>query len=89
VADGVRPSLGMSTAASDTPLPPSIGVLTMTVPTTKVTASVSSAKTSPRMPLTRKTMAPTSRPKALATSAAAGSVHRKGQLKRDISVALV
>ncbi len=85
----VGPIFGIGTAASDTPLPPSIGVLTMTVPSTKVTAKVSSANTSPRMPLTRKTIAPTTTPSTQATAAATGSVHRKGQFQRAISVALV
>ncbi len=81
--------MGTGAAASETPLPPSIGVLTMTVPITKVTASVSSANTSPRTPLTRNTTAPSATPSTHANSAAAGSVHRNGQSKRAISVALV
>ncbi len=87
--DCVGPIFGTATAASDTPLPPSMGVLTITVPSTKVTASVSSANTSPRMPLTRNTMAPTTRPSTQATAAAAGSVDRNGQPALSISVALV
>ena len=77
--DGVGPMAGTFTAASETPLPPSMGVLTTIVPTMNVTASVSSAKTSPRMPLTRKTLAPTKTPSTAATAAATGSVHRNGQ----------
>ena len=87
--DCVGPIAGIGTAASETPLPPSMGVLTTIVPTMKVTARVSSAKTSPRMPLTRKTLAPIAMPSTAATAAATGNVHRNGQFQRDISVALV
>ena len=59
------------------------------MPTTNVNASVTSAKSSPRTPLTRKTTAPSATPRRIATIAAAGSVHRNGTSKRDASVAVV
>jgi len=59
------------------------------VPTTNVNASVTSAKSSPRTPLTRKTTAPSATPMRIATIAAAGNVQRNGTSKRVASVAVV
>jgi hypothetical protein len=54
-------------------------VLSTIVAITKVTARVSSAKSSPRTAFTRKTTAPSPIPSSAAMAAATGSVHRKGQ----------
>ena len=74
----VGPISGTGTALSETPGPPSSGVLTTIVPMTKVIASVSSANSSPRTPLTRNTTAPSATPSSAATAAATGSVQRNG-----------
>jgi hypothetical protein len=78
VDDAVGPIFGTATPASETPCPPSSGVLPTMVPSTKVMASVSSAKSSPRTPLTRNTTAPRATPSSAATSPATGSVQRNG-----------
>jgi hypothetical protein len=85
----VGPSLGIGTAFRYTPGPPSMRVLPMMVARTKVTASVSSANSSPRTPFTRKATAPTPTPITAATSAAIGNVQRKVQPKVTASVAAV
>ena len=79
----------MATPMRYTPGPPSIGVLCTMVATTKVTASVSSAKNSPRSPRTRNTTAPSATPSSAETPAAAGSVARKGQPSLPASTAVV
>ena len=56
-------------------------VFSTMVPTTKVTASVSSANSSPRTDLTLNTTTPRPRPSKAAISAAAGRVHKKGQFR--------
>ena len=66
-----------------------MAVLPMMVATTKVTASVSSANSSPRTPCTRNATAPTPTPMAAATSAATGKVQRNGQSNLAASVAEV
>jgi len=64
-------------------------VLSTIVASTKVTASVSRAKSSPRSRGRRNTTAPSATPKTAATSAAAGSVHRNGTPALVTSVAVV
>jgi len=61
----------------------------MMVATTKVTASVSSANSSPRTPLTRNTTKPMKRPSSAGTAAAKGSVARKGRSALPASTAVV
>ena len=56
-------------------------VFSTMVPTTKVTASVSKANNSPRTDLTRNTTTPKPTPSKAANKAAAGKVHKKGQLR--------
>ena len=73
------PIFGTGTPVSETPEPPSSGVLTTIVPMTKVIARVSRANSSPRTPLTRNTIAPSATPSSAATAAATGSVQRNGQ----------
>ena len=71
------------------PGPPSIGVLRMIVETTKVTARVSRAKSSPRSARTLKMIAPSATPRSAGTAAAKGSVHRNGQPSLPASTAVV
>ncbi len=66
-----------------------MGVFCTIVASTKVTASVSSAKSSPRTRFTRKTMAPSTTPSRAATSPAMGRVTRNGQSNRPASTAVV
>ena len=80
---------GSGTALMKTPPPPSIGVLRMMVAMTKVTASVSRAKSSPRRRFSRKTTAPMPTPNRAAMAPAAGTVARKGTPNLVVSVAVV
>ncbi len=80
---------GTATAARKTPGPPSIRVLSTMVPSTNVTARVSSANSSPRSRRTRNTTAPIPRPRSAATTPAAGSVHANGNPKVTARVAAV
>ncbi len=72
---------GIGTALMNTPAPPSIGVLRMMVATTKVTARVSSANSSPRSRFMRNTTAPMATPSSAAIAAAIGTVGRNGTLR--------
>jgi len=69
--------------------PPSIGVFRMMVPITKVTASVSKAKSSPRRRRRRKTTAPMPTPSRAGIAAAAGMVSRNGMPNLVVNVAVV
>ena len=71
------------------PGPPSIGVLSTMVARTNVTASVSSANSSPRTRFTRNTTAPSAIASSAASGAATGSVARNGQSNLPESVAVV
>jgi hypothetical protein len=79
---------GTGTALRYTPGPPSIDVFSTIVASTKVTASVSNANSSPRTARTRNTTAPSARPSAVATAAATGSVARNGQSNLPASTAV-
>ena len=70
---------GSGTPLRYTPGPPSMRVLSTIVARTNVTASVSSANSSPRRLRTRKTTAPTATPNSAATRPARGSVARNGR----------
>ena len=86
-ADGAI--LGIGTALSITPGPPSIGVLSTMVAITKVTASVSTANSSPSSARTRKMMAPSTTPNSAGTAAANGKVQRSDQPNLVPSTAVV
>ena len=66
-----------------------MGVLMMMVATTKVTARVNSAKSSPRTALTRNTTAPSRTPSTAGSSAAKGKVARNGQSSLPARAAVV
>ena len=80
---------GTGTADRNTPEPPSIGVFRITVATTKVTASVISANSSPRSRFNGNTRAPIAQPRSAAIAAATGIVARNGQPNLTDSVAEV